>query len=118
MASDLVNSCMEGVLPTIQTISKYGLDGHKGTNPIDIFKCYCTAVQEGKISAEDITKTSDINSLILNYNKSKDYYSRVKKAGGIQISVKLPDHIECPHCKFCGISPQNNNICSNCQLKF
>ena len=115
-ASDLVKSCIDGVFPTLCTMSKYGIDGHNGTNPINIFKCYATAVTEGKLNSDDIENTKDLNKLILNYNKTKKYFNEVQKAGGIQISVKLPNHLECPNCNYCGQAQES--ICPNCQLKF
>ncbi len=115
-ASDLVKSCIDGVFPTLSTMSKYGIDGHNGTNPIHIFKCYATAVNEGKVSSEDIENTKDLNELIMKYNKTKKYFEQVKQAGGIQVSVKLPTHVECTNCNYCGIT--HESTCPNCQLKF
>lgn len=115
-ARDLVNACIDGVFPTLSTMSKYGIDGHNGTNPIHIFKCYATAVNEGKVKSEDIENTKDINKLILKYNTTKKYFNDVQKAGGIQISLKIPNHIECSNCNYCGISP-DSSTCPNCQLK-
>jgi hypothetical protein len=115
-ASNLFESCVNNVFPSLHTMSKYGLDGNGGTNPMDILKCYSTAIKEGKLSQEELEKTKDLNNLILQFNKSKDYYNRVKKSGGIQISVTFPNHVECSKCNYCGIA--TTTVCPNCQLKF
>jgi len=116
-AIDLVNSCINNMFPSMKTMSQFGMDGAKGTNPIDILKCYKTAIKEGKITSEDISNADDINELIMKYNETKQYFERVKKAGGIQINIKIPEHIECSKCNYCGTTP-DINICPNCQLKF
>ena len=114
---NLFEFCKKNVFPSLHTMSKYGMDGNGGTNPLDILKCYSTAIKEGKLSPEELEQTRDLNNLILKFNKSKDYYDRVKKSGGIQISVTLPtNHVECSKCNYCGISTTDS--CPNCQLKF
>lgn len=116
--NDLFQSCMEGKFPTLKVMSQFGMDGCGGTNPLDIFNCYKTALKEGKLNIEDLKKSEDINKLILTYNKTKKYYRQVQMAGGIQFTVKIPEHVECPQCNFCGVKSNDQNICPNCQLKF
>ena len=45
--AELVMSCKSGQLPSIETMSKYGLLGYNNTNPIEIFEKYKKLVQQG-----------------------------------------------------------------------
>ena len=103
-ALDLVNSCKNGVFPSIHTMSIYGLNGESKASPVDILDCYIIATIDDKLSEFDLCNCDNINSL-LNEKTSKlktaPCYTRVMNSGGIQISSK--NNKECKNCFYNGI---------------
>ena len=118
-AVELFNACRSNVLPNLSTMSKYGLDGNGGTNPIYIFSCYREAVNKDGVTHEQIEnyfKRGKINELILENSNSVKYlecYEHVLQKGGIRTSWNLPQ-LECPKCKRCAV--HQDYICSNCGI--
>lgn len=118
-ATKLVNACKNNMFPDISTITKYGLDGCGGTNPMSIFSCYREAVTKDGLSDVQIErhfKNGDINKLILENSYSVKYldcYEKVLQKGGIKLSWDLPQ-LECEKCKKC--SDHIDDTCSNCGI--
>lgn len=116
-AAELVHACYDNKLPSISTITKYGLDGNGGTNPIYIFKCYREAITKDGITdcvLEKFFQDGKINQLILENSHSVKYlscYENVLQKGGIKTSWNCT-HLECPKCKRCADHPDNQ--CTNC----
>ena len=116
-ATKLVNACKNDVFPDISTITKYGLDGCGGTNPMSIFSCYREAITKEGITGVDIDtyfNSGKINQLILENSSAVKYlecYEKVLQKGGIKTSWDLPQ-IECAECKKC--SNHAGGTCSNC----
>ncbi len=116
-ATKLVNACKTNVFPDISTITKYGLDGCGGTNPMSIFSCYREAIMKEGITDQQIENSfnnGEINKLILENSyavKYLDCYEKVLQKGGIKSSWDLPQ-IECSKCKKC--SEHIDDTCANC----
>ena len=70
MSSDLYQACKTGLLPSIATMSKFGLLGHDQTNPIFIFDCYKRAVSSGFTEKDfDIAyKNGSLEKIIKSYS--------------------------------------------------
>ena len=116
-ATELVNACTNNTFPTISTMSKYGLDGKGGTNPIHIFSCYREAVTKDGVTDAILEKFflgGKINQLILENSYSVKYlecYEKVLQKGGIKSSWNS-SQLECPKCKMCSEHP--DDVCVNC----
>lgn len=116
-AVELINACKNNQFPTISTMSKYGMDGNGGTNPLYIFKCYREAVLNDGLTNDQIEnyfKKGKINQLILENCDSVKYldcYEKVLQKGGIKSSWLLPQ-VECSKCKRCAV--HEDDVCSNC----
>ena len=116
-ATELVGACHNNRFPTMSTMSKYGLDGSGGTNPMHIFSCYREAVTKDGVTDSVIEKYfsgGKINQLILENSHSVkflDCYEKVLQKGGIKCSWNHPQ-MECPMCKRCSVHP--DNMCINC----
>ena len=116
-ATKLVNACKTNVFPDISTITKYGLDGCGGTNPMSIFSCYREAIMKEGITDQQIENSfnnGEINKLILENSyavKYLDCYEKVLQKGGIKSSWHLPQ-LECSKCKKC--SEHIDDTCANC----
>lgn len=113
--SKLSKACKSGVFPDLATVSKYGLDGVGGTNPVAIIECFRTAIQSG-LTTKDIDRhfeNGTLNKIILEDTmevKYLDCYETVLQRGGIKSSWKLPQR-ECQKCKMCGF---HGEYCLNC----
>ena len=105
MATELINACKAQQFPSMSIMCRFGIDGWGGTNPIDIYECYRTAVTVGGVTSDDIDGCDDLSRLILNIPSVKNLpgYDRVVAAGGIQISNC--DWRECPTCNSSSIHP-------------
>lgn len=116
-ATDLVHACNNNVFPTISTMSKYGMDGKGGTNPIHIFSCYREAITKDGVTDVTLEKfflEGMINTLILEKSHSVKYlecYEKVLQKGGIKSSWNS-SQLECPKCKRCSDHP--GGLCVNC----
>lgn len=116
-ATDLVNACHANRFPTISTMSKYGMDGNGGTNPIHIYSCYREAVTKDGVTSETLEKfflDGKMNKLILENSFSVKYldcYEKVLQKGGIKTSWNSAQ-LECSNCKRCSEHP--DDICINC----
>lgn len=116
-ATELVNACVENRFPSVSTMTKYGLDGNGGTNPVFLLSCYREAVTKDGVTdttIEKYFKKGEINKLIFENCDSVKYldcYEKVLQKGGIKSSWSLPQ-LECPSCKRCSIHP--DDMCVNC----
>ena len=113
----LVESCKNNHFPNIATMTSFGLDGWGGTNPVAIFGCYRTAVNNDGVTADQLDyhrQRGTLNQFILetlSNVKDCEYYEMVLAKGGIKISSD-EGQLECGSCNFCSV--HDNNICSNC----
>ena len=116
-ATKLVQACLDDHFPDLATVTKYGLDGHGGTNPVAIFRVYRDAVKNGGLTDDVIEKymlSGRLNELILEQISSVkhlDCYDSVLQRGGIKFSSDLNQR-ECDHCQYCAI--HSEETCSNC----
>lgn len=97
---ELYNACFSEYFPSIDTMSKYGLTGYQGTNPIAIFDCYKLAIKYDNISVEQLETTKNLNDLIMkspSVTKSI-YYDSVIKKGGIKCAPQISE------CTCCGLT--------------
>lgn len=109
---ELVKAIEENIFPSIDVMSRFGLTGYGGTNPLDIFECYRTAVKKDGITAQQLEETSNLNELIFTttfHVKNLDCYERVLQRGGIKFTRNI--YKECPNCKFYGTFTRD---CPNC----
>ena len=65
MSTELIECCRAGVFPSMDTMSQFGMDGHGGTDPIDIFECYKLAISGDTIMASDLEGGGSLSTLIL-----------------------------------------------------
>lgn len=113
---NLVKACKNNCFPDLATMTKYGLDGVGGTNPLSVLKCFQEAVRVG-MTSDDIDKyfeNGTISQIILENTmevKYLDCYEQVLQRGGIKSSWNLPQ-LECTKCKLCAI--HNDDICNKC----
>ena len=100
---DLVNSCKQGMFPSIRTMSKYGLNGEGCASPIDILNCYRVIFSKDENSIEKLLISEDVNTFFKNsiHLKNNSYYYRVIQNGGVKISPENP--IECDKCFYNGV---------------
>jgi len=116
-ATELVKACVENRFPSVSTMTKYGLDGNGGTNPVFLLTCYREAITKNGVTEttiEKFFKRGEINKLILENSDSVKYldcYERVLQKGGIRSSWDLPQ-LECHKCKMCAI--HSDDMCINC----
>lgn len=99
MAEELYASCNDNVLPSINTMSMFGLAGAGGTNPIDVFTCYRRAFQNG-VTPEQIQRALDDGT--------------ISSCIGTDVVVGRRDHVECVHCTH--LYDVRNDKCPNCNL--
>lgn len=118
-STDLIESCTNGVFPSIATVTKYGLDGYGGTNPVAVFSCYQSAIVEDSLDADTIEEAwgnGELNKLILENSysvKFNKYYENVCKMGGIKLSpYSIKEQGECGGCNRCAC--HEDGVCSNC----
>lgn len=87
-------------------MSRFGLTGYQGTNPIAIFDCYKRAIRYG-VTAEQLRelRERDLNKLILNCPgvSQSPYFDTVVANGGIKCPPK------CFECLRCG-----SHKCTSC----
>jgi hypothetical protein len=116
-ATALHAACLTDAFPDLATVTKFGLDGYGGTNPIAIFSCYKSAINGDGVTVDDINHAyehGELNKLILEnshsvkYNK---YYEPVCQKGGIKLSSECTQ-LECDRCNRCAV--HEDGICSNC----
>lgn len=116
-ATKLVQACLNEQFPDLATMTKYGLDGHGGTNPVAIFRVYRDAVKNGGLTESMIDKymsSGKLNELLLEQTSSVKYldcYEAVLQKGGIKLSSALKQR-ECGHCQLCAV--HQDDVCSNC----
>ena len=116
-ATELVNACVENRFPSLSVVTKYGLDGNGGTNPVFLLSCYREAIMKDGVTdttIEKFFKMGEINKLILENSDSVKYldcYEKVLQKGGIRSSWDL-QQLECHNCKMCAI--HSDDICNNC----
>ena len=116
-AATLHASCISNTFPNIATVTKFGLDGHGGTNPIAVFSCYKSAIVDDGMSVDvlnDAYVKGELNTLILENSHSvkfNKYYELVLQRGGIKLSTDC-EQMECDRCNRCAI--HEDGICSNC----
>ena len=55
-ANNLVKACNDGKMPLLQTQADCGLDGFGGSNPVEVYTCYRTAILNDGVTALDIER--------------------------------------------------------------
>ena len=95
----MYEACKKESFPSIETMSKFGLTGYQGTNPVAIFDCYKRAIANG-ITADQLENSSDLNDLILKCPgvSQSPYFDAVISGGGIKVA---PRCFECLRCGSC-----------------
>jgi hypothetical protein len=101
LKNDLMNACMHNQFPSLNTMSHFGLNCN---NPVDVLSCYKEVFKKQKFlgnTSEQINET--FRNIIPQH---LDFYKRVMKNGGIQISS---DEVrECSTCCYNGIMKCNH----------
>ena len=62
----MIAACKLGQFPDIETMSKFGLTGYQGTNPIEVFEKYKKAVKRGVTQSQldDALERGQLSDLI------------------------------------------------------
>ena len=115
-AVNLVRACKNNHFPDLATMTKFGLDGVGGTNPLSVLKCFQEAVRSGMtpVDIENYFENGTLSRVILENTmevKYLDCYEQVLQRGGIKSSWNLPQ-LECAKCKMCAI--HGDNMCNTC----
>jgi len=81
-ANNLVKACNDGTMPLLRTQADCGLDGFGGSNPVDVYTCYRTAILDDGVTALDIDRhlrTGTLGDFILSQDNVKrlECYDRV-----------------------------------------
>lgn len=108
---DLFNACQNETMPSIETMSKYGLTGYQGTNPIAVFDLYKRAVKYDNVTAQQLEQSKNLNDLIMTSPSVMEspFYDSVFQSGGIKVPPIFFECLTCGFqqdkeetCKFCG----------------
>jgi hypothetical protein len=109
---DIFNACKSETMPSIQTMSRYGLTGYQGTNPVAVFDCYKRAVKYDKVTAQQLEESKNLNDLILKSPSVMEspFYDSVIQLGGIKVP---PTFFEC---LTCGFQQDKHETCRCCGI--
>jgi len=55
-ANNLVKACNDGTMPLLRTQADCGLGGLGGSNPVEVYTCYRTAILDDGVTALDIVR--------------------------------------------------------------
>ncbi len=80
--SALFDACIEGVLPDINTLVDYGLDGRDGVNPVALFEKYREVVRANLITPEALHQAmvTDTLSAVVGMKIKSGYNKRAEDA--------------------------------------
>jgi hypothetical protein len=73
-ANNLVKACNDGTMPLLRTQADCGLVGFGGSNPVDVYTCYRTAILDDGVTALDIDRhlrTGTLGDFILSQDNVK-----------------------------------------------